>query len=125
MKSSFLKKIIPHLIAAGIFLVIAIVFCSPVLQGKVVQQHDILGWKGMAQQSFEYKEKNGHFPLWSNSMFSGMPAYSIAMDQKYPVSLGFVYSLLTLGLPVPISYFFAACICFYFLCQVLRIRPCF
>ncbi len=123
MKSSFLKKIIPHLIAAGIFLVIAIVFCSPALQGKVVQQHDILGWKGMAQQSFEYKEKNGHFPLWTNSMFSGMPAYSIAIDQKYPVSLGLVYSLLTLGLPIPISYFFAACLCFYFLCQVLRIRP--
>ena len=123
MNSSFLKKLVPHLIAAGIFLVVAVFYCSPALQGKVVNQHDIVGWKGMAQQSFEYKEKYGHFPLWTNSMFSGMPAYTIAMDQKYPVSVGFVYHLARLGLPIPIGYFFVACVCFYFLCQVLRVRP--
>ena len=123
MKSSFLKKLVPHLIAAGIFLVVAIFYCSPALQGKVVNQHDVLGWKGMAQQSFEYKEKHGRFPLWSNSMFSGMPAYSIAMDQDYPISVGWFYIIFTLGLPAPISYFFIACICFYFLCQVLKIHP--
>jgi hypothetical protein len=123
MKSSFLKRIVPHLIAVGIFLLIAIVYCSPALQGKVVNQHDLLGWKGMAQQSFDYKEKHGHFPLWTNSMFSGMPAFAIAMDQKYPVSLGYINYILTLGLPKPASYLFVACLCFYFLCQVLRIRP--
>src|SRR3982751_4216206 len=123
MNSSFLKKIVPHLIALGIFLVIAVVYCSPVLQGKVVSQHDVLGWKGMAQQSFEFKEKYGHFPLWSNSMFGGMPGYNIAMGQKYPVSVGYIYQLITLGLPDPISFFFVACVCFYFLCQVLRVRP--
>ncbi len=122
MKSPFLKRIVPHLIAVGIFLLIAIVYCSPALQGKVVNQHDLLGWKGMAQQSFDYKEKHGHFPLWTNSMFSGMPAFTIAMDQKYPVSLGYIYYIITLGLPKPASYLFVACLCFYFLCQVLRIR---
>src|SRR5205085_9263585 len=113
MNSSFLKKTVPHLIALGIFLVIAVVYCSPVLQGKVVSQHDVIGWKGMAQQSFEYKEKYGHFPLWTNSMFSGMPAYAIAMQQKHPVSVGYIYYILTLGLPAPICYFFVACVCFY------------
>jgi len=123
MKSSFLNKLVPHLIAAGVFLAVAVFYCSPALQGKVVNQHDVLGWKGMAQQSFEYKEKHGRFPLWSNSMFSGMPAYSIAMDQDYPISVGWFYNILTLGLPAPISYFFIACVCFYFLCQVLKINP--
>src|SRR4030095_5928233 len=117
MKSSFLKKLVPHLIAFGIFLVVAIIYCAPALQGKVVNQHDVLGWKGMAQQSFEFKEKYGHFPFWSNSMFSGMPAYNIAMEQKYPVSVGWVYHTITLGLPIPVSYFFVACVCFSFLCQ--------
>ena len=123
MKSSFLQKLVPHLIAAGIFLVVAIFYGAPALQGKVVNQHDVLGWKGMAQQSIEYKEKHGRFPLWSNSMFSGMPAYTISMDQDYPISVGWFYLVLTLGLPAPISYFFVACICFYFLCQVLKVRP--
>jgi len=79
MKSPFLKKLLPHLIAAGIFLLIAIVYCSPALQGKVVNQHDVLGWKGGAQQSFDFKEKYGHFPLWSNSMFGGMPGFTLAL----------------------------------------------
>lgn len=121
--NSFLKKATPHLIAAALFLIIAIVYCQPALQGKVLSQHDVIGWRGMAQQSFEYKEKHGHFPLWTNSLFSGMPAYSVAMQATHPVQVGYVYNLLTVGLPKPAQYFFVACLTFYFLCMVLRIRP--
>lgn len=122
MKSSLLKKAMPHLLAVGFFLLIAIVYCQPVLQGKVVDQHDMLGWKGMAQQSFEYKEKHGHYPLWTNSLFSGMPAYTVAMDSKYGNPLGVLYTIITLALPKPASHFFLACLTFYFLCMVLRVR---
>ncbi|HQH72994.1 MAG TPA: hypothetical protein PK360_13045, partial [bacterium] len=52
------KKILPHLIAVAVFLVVSILFCKPVLEGNVLNQHDNIGWKGMAQNSFEYKEKN-------------------------------------------------------------------
>lgn len=123
MNSSFLKKAVPHLIALGIFLLVTIVYFQPAFQGKVVNQHDIIGWKGMAQQSFEFKEKNGHFPLWTNSLFSGMPAYNIALEGTHAVSIGYIYMFLSLGLPEPAQYFFIACICFYFLCMVMRIRP--
>ncbi len=34
----------------------------------------------MAKQSDDYREKNGHYPLWTESMFSGMPAYNIRME---------------------------------------------
>src|SRR5215212_631218 len=116
-------KIVPHLIAIGVFLIVAIIYCKPALQGKVLQQSDIIHWKGMAENSFKYKEKHGHFPLWTNGMFSGMPAYQIAMEGNNPVSPGIFYHLFTLGLPKPINFFFLACICFYFLTQVLRINP--
>jgi hypothetical protein len=123
MKSINFKKALPHLIAVAIFLIVAVIYCKPALEGKVVAQHDIQGWKGMAQQSFEFKEKYGHFPLWTNSMFSGMPAYQIAMDAKTDISVNYVYSIITLGLPTPISFFFLACIGFYFLCVVARANP--
>jgi len=80
MKGTWFKKLLPHFIAVAVFAIVAIVYCKPVLQGKVLNQHDSQGWKGMAQQSFEVKEKTGHFPLWTNSMFAGMPAYQI--DQQ-------------------------------------------
>jgi hypothetical protein len=121
--NSFLKKATPHLIAAALFLIIAIVYCQPALQGKVMNQHDVIGWRGMSQQSVEFKEKYGHFPLWTNSLFSGMPAYSVYMQATHPVQIGYVYNILTLGLPLPAQFFFIACLTFYFLCMVLRIRP--
>lgn len=121
MKQSWFKTALPHILAIGMFLLIAVIYCQPVLQGKTLDQHDITGWKGMAQQSFEYKEKYGHFPLWTNSMFSGMPAYTIAYDGP-AVQTIYLQSILTLGLPVPISFFFLACLSFYFLCLVFRIN---
>jgi hypothetical protein len=123
MKNFNFKRLLPHLIAVIIFLIVALIYCKPALQGKVVIQHDTQGWRGMAQQSFEFKEKYGHYPLWTNSMFSGMPAYQIAMDARTNISVGYLSKILTLGLPVPASFFFLACICFYFLCVVAGANP--
>jgi hypothetical protein len=122
MKLDF-KKILPHVIAVAVFLIVAVVFCKPAIEGKVVYQHDLQGWRGMVQQSEEFKATYGHYPLWTNSLFSGMPAYQIAMDATHSLSMGHLEKLISLGLPQPINFFFLACICFYFLCIVLRINP--
>ncbi len=116
------KKLMPHLIAVAVFLVVALIYCKPALEGKVLQQHDVTQWRGMAQNSFQYKEKNGDFPLWTNGMFSGMPAYQIAMGNTNPISVGYIGYILNPGLPKPVGFFFLACICFYFLTQVLQIN---
>jgi len=123
MNSSFLKKALPHAIAVILFLIVAAVYCKPALQGQVVSQQDAIQYKGSPQQSLEYKAQHGHFPLWVESMFSGMPGYTVAMDYPGHISLGPLMYVLTWGLPAPISYFFVACVCFYILTQVLRIKP--
>ena len=121
MKNDLVKKIVPHVIAVLIFLVVSVFFCKPVLEGNVLNQHDVLGWKGIAQNAFDYKEKHGHFPLWNSNLFSGMPNYQIAMEGKSILpDLNKVFSL---GLPDPIHYFFLACVCFYILCLSLGMRP--
>lgn len=123
MKNFDFKKILPHLIAVALFAIVAIIYCKPALEGKVVQQHDTQGWRGMSQQSTEFHDKYGYYPLWTNSMFSGMPAYQIAFDSRTHVQVGYVEPVLTLGLPRPVSFFFLACICFYFLCVVAGANP--
>ena len=115
MKNISWKQVIPHVIAVVVFIVVAMIYCSPALQGKVMQQSDIVHWKGMAQDAFNYKEKHGHFPLWNTHLFSGMPNYQVAMDGKS--LLPNFNTVMTLGLPKPISFFFLACICFYILCM--------
>jgi Bacterial membrane protein YfhO len=121
MKNPLLKKILPHLIAVAVFLVVSILFCKPVLEGNVLSQHDVVSWKGMAQNAFEYKEKNGHLPLWNPNLFSGMPNYQITMEGKSILPV-FTNALL-FTLPKPINFFFLACICFYILALALGSRP--
>ncbi len=118
MKNFNIKKLLPHIIAVVVFVAVAVIYCKPALQGKVVTQQDIQGWRGMSQQSVEFKEKYGHYPLWTNSMYSGMPAYQIALDARTNLQVGYLFYVITLGLPQPINFFFLACICFYFLCIV-------
>ena len=113
----------PHLVAIFVFLAVAAVYCRPIFSGKVLEQEDVMQWQGMAHNSFEYKETHGHFPLWSNGMFSGMPAFQIAMDSQSVSIPNLFYNLFTLYLKKPASFFFLACICFYFLTLVLRINP--
>jgi hypothetical protein len=114
---------LPHFIAVLVFAGVAYIYCRPAFEDKVLSQEDVLQWQGMAHNSFQYKETHGHFPLWTNSMFSGMPAFQIAMDSQSVGIPGMFYGLLTFYFSKPASFFFMACACFYFLSIVLRVNP--
>ena len=123
MKQNLLRKFIPHVIAVVLFLIIAVLYCQPAIEGQVVNQHDISSWKGAVQQSIEYsKTHGGVYPLWTNSLFSGMPTFQIAFSSNNFIP-GIAHKIFTLGLPEPIQFFFLSCICFYFLAIVLRVNP--
>lgn len=123
MNKNLLNKAMPHLIAIIIFLIVSVVYCLPIFQGLVVNQHDMLGTRGMVQQSLEFQEKYGHVPLWTNSLYSGMPAYQILIGPQYNIGIGWLHNLFTFFLPYPAGLFFLSCICFYILSQVLRLKP--
>lgn len=122
MNKSLWKRIEPHAIALGIFFVISCAYCLPAFKGMVVAQHDIEGWKGMAQESLEFYEKNGHYPLWTNAIFSGMPAFQIAISSMHNITIAWLHHLFIMFLPQPAGLFFLACTCFYILCMSLKIR---
>ena len=86
----------------------------------MLRQADVQGYTGMARQSQEFKEKHGHFPLWTESMFSGMPAYNIAMDATSSITIGYLNRIFYFT-PKPVYFFFIACICFYILTQVFSL----
>ncbi|HUQ97350.1 MAG TPA: YfhO family protein [Chitinophagaceae bacterium] len=122
MNNGLLKKLVPHFIAVGVFLIVSVLYCRPALQGNVVSQHDVTQWQGAIHQSDVFKEQHGEYPLWTNSMFSGMPTFQIGYPSNNYIPW-WVHTALTLHLPKPIQFFFLACICFYFLCIVLRVNP--
>ncbi len=123
MKQFNVKTLLPHLIAIVVFIAVAAFFCKDALSGKVLQQHDITNWKGAFQNSEQYAAThNGDYPLWTNGVFSGMPAFQIGGTASNYVA-NVVHTVMTLGLPKPMQFFFLACICFYILCVTLRINP--
>ncbi len=119
-----LKALTPHLIAIGIFLVVAVIYCKPALEGMVLQQHDWIQWTGMSKDANNYRDQFGEYPQWTQGIFSGMPSYQIAFNTNARVGW-LLPEVLGLFLPNPIKYFFLAALCFYFLTVVLRIRPVF
>jgi hypothetical protein len=123
MKKFNWKPLLPHLLAIGVFLVVSVIYCLPALKGMMVNMHDLLGAKGMAQQSWEFKDKYGYIPNWTNSMFGGMPGYQILFEQTSKITLLYFHYIFTLGLPEPANFFFLACVGFYILCVSLNIKP--
>ncbi len=123
MKHFNIRQLIPHAIAIAVFIAVAALFCKDALSGKVLQQHDISQWKGAIHNSEEYgKTHAGKYPLWTNGVFSGMPSMQIGgLGGNQVVAV--IHTVMTLGLPKPMQFFFLACICFYILCVTLRINP--
>ncbi|MFB6454370.1 YfhO family protein [Chitinophaga sp. Hz27] len=121
MKQNWLKAILPHLAAIGIFLILATVYCSPVLEGKVVNQSDMMNVQGMAKEAKDYYERTGDIPLWSNSMFGGMPTYVVYTGPNAN-KLAIVNQAVCLFLPDPINMLFLAMVCMYLLACVLNIK---
>jgi hypothetical protein len=124
MKHINFKKVLPHIIAVAVFLLVTVILCKPALDSDVVmQQGDITAVQSMRHQSDLVYQQTGNYPLWCVSMFSGMPMYQIAGAGSGWSPMGFINNLFQLWLPKPLNFFFLSCICFYFLCMCIRIRP--
>ena len=76
------SKVAPYIVAIILFLGVAIAYCSPILDGKVLQAGDVNNWKGAAHEAQEFLKTEGHSPWWTNSMFGGMPTYQITGTLK-------------------------------------------
>lgn len=110
----FLKKVLPHLLAIGIFLLISTLYFLPQLSGKKVEQGDVIQYYGMAQEADQYRQQTGVLSLWTNAMFGGMPTYQINTIKDGNL-LKYVDNTLRLFVDEPIGRFFAAMLCFYIL----------
>jgi hypothetical protein len=116
------KKLWPHLSVIGVFLLVTIIYFFPQFTGKAFdQQHDILQWKGSAQEIIQFgKDHPGESTLWTNSMFGGMPSYQIFMEysgNKAP----HLSRLMVLYITNPAGSLFLMLLCFYILMLTFKV----
>ena len=113
----------PHVLAVLFFVVLAVAYFAPIVfEHQTLAQHDITQFQGGAHETQQWAAEHGHEPLWTNSMFSGMPTYLISVH--FPGDL-FVYvqKFIALGLPAVVSNLFVALLCGYVLLVALGVRP--
>jgi hypothetical protein len=114
-------KILPYIVAVAIFAVITIVYFYPVFEGKKLYGGDIVQFKAMAKEITDYRNKTGNEPLWTNNMFSGMPAYQISMEYDKNL-MTYIHAFIRMGNYLPIGMVLLYFLGFYFLLQVLGLN---
>lgn len=117
-----LKSILPHLVAVAAFLLLSCVYFSPLFDGFSLKQSDIRQFQGMSKEIVDYDFVHGVKPLWTNSMFGGMPSYQIAVEHNANW-LTYVDQALKLGLPRPVGILFISMLGFYILTLCMRVNP--
>ncbi|WP_026461849.1 YfhO family protein [Adhaeribacter aquaticus] len=115
----FKRQVLPHLLAVTFFLVLMATYVSPILfENKQLVQNDILQSKGGSKEIIDYRERTGKEALWTNAMFSGMPAYLI--NTNFPGDLSkYVHVAMTLNLPAVAANIFLTLVCAYVLFVVM------
>lgn len=119
MKNHFSwQRLWPHLVAVLGFVVLSLLYASPVLNGKRLNQYDDVQARAAAQEVVKYQQETGEWSSWTNSMFGGMPAYLIGGD--FPTSISTKLGrLMNSLLPAPANYFLLIMLCTYLLFVVL------
>ncbi len=69
------KVLIPAIIL--FFIVLAYMYCQPLLEGMQLSTHDSNQYIAMNKESADYKAATGDAAMWSSRMFGGMPAFMI------------------------------------------------
>lgn len=120
--NNWLKHNGTHLAIIAIFLGLCFMYFAPALQGKSLIQQDVQQAQAMQKEIMNYKEKDGKAPLWTNSMFGGMPAYQIWVQYPNNVTT-YVVSFFKTVFPNPIDVVLLYLLGAYLLFCVLRINP--
>jgi hypothetical protein len=115
---SLLKTYKDLLFALLIILVLTALFVPSNFSNKTPVQSDIVQFKGAASEITEYRKKEGGTILWTNSLFGGMPAYTISNPNK-PV---IIKHLKTPATPRIWSQLFLYVFCAFIMLKAFKVR---
>ncbi|NLD63994.1 MAG: YfhO family protein [Bacteroidales bacterium] len=121
MKPSLFKSALPHFIAVLFFTVISFAYFYPVLEGRKINAHDTKVYEGSSKEISDYRDKYGREPLWTNSMFGGMPAYTISV--LYPGNLFKHLDDFLKLYKTPVAALFLSMLGFYIMLLFFRVNP--
>lgn len=116
-----IKPALPHIIAVILFIIISFAYFFPVLEGKTLKANDSMVSTINSKEIRDYREKYNQEPLWTNSIFSGMPAYLISV--KFPGNLLKHLDTALRVFKMPVSVLFLSMAGFYLMLLLFGVNP--
>lgn len=101
-----------HLLALVLFSIISIAYFKPALDGYILKQADLKHYVESSREAVDYIEKDHEIPLWTESMFSGMPTAQVHPEYPGNWTKRVMNSVHELFNP-PIGYLFLYLVGFY------------
>ena len=99
----------------------ALVYMSPVFEGKTLPQGDVIHAQDQIQDVVEFQEETGEYPGWTNSAFAGMPTYQLKSPPSKNI-FHYLFRIFKLYLPgYTAAILFVAFFGFYFLLRTLKL----
>ncbi|PWG82331.1 glycosyltransferase family protein [Pararcticibacter amylolyticus] len=120
--SNWFKRNGIHIAVIVFFIVLCFIYFSPLLQGKIIYQGDVLQAKAMQREIMDFKAKDGTAPLWTNAMFGGMPSYQI-WTQYYMNVASYIIQAFTTFFPNPIHIVLLLLLGSYLMFSLLKVNP--
>ncbi len=114
-----IQKVLPFVIAIFIFAIVSVIYFSPVLEGKKIQQSDITQFIGSSKEIVDFRKEHKEEPYWTNATFGGMPSY--AVSTYFPNDFIKEIDRVLRFLPRPADYLFLYFIGFFSLLLVLKV----
>ena len=116
---AFFQKYGVYLLALVLFIGLALIYCKPVLSGKVLQSGD--------NTNAICNQQNGHYgeySWWNGSLFSGMPSYQIGGGvYKSNQVLSVVNHVIYRDMNNPVWVLFYYFLCFFILLRCFGVKP--
>jgi hypothetical protein len=117
------KKYLQYIFPVIIFFFLSIAYFVPdIIEGKKINQHDIMQYRGMSKEISDFRTTYGKEPLWTNSMFVGMPAYLVSTQYRSNL-LQYIHRIFTLYDFRPVSFIFLYLIGFYIALLLFGLNP--
>ncbi len=120
---NILKPVLPHALIILGFIALSYAYFNPILLGKSLPQMDDIHSKGISHELVEYEKQHpGEHPMWTNSLFSGMPAYLIKGGPTFNI-YSQLQRVIRLSLPyTTIAIMFLLLLGFYLLLISLKVN---
>ncbi|HOO99537.1 MAG TPA: YfhO family protein [Bacteroidales bacterium] len=116
-----IKSYLPHVVAVLLFTILSFAYFYPVIEGKVLKANDSMVAKINAKEISDFRAEYGEEPLWTNSLFSGMPAYLIST--VYPGNLFRHIDKVLRIFGMPVAVVFLSMAGFYILLLMFGVNP--